>query len=78
MSIYDNPNNWHLSAMKVKQHHCEHMVLHIIGVEHGIHGNNIVLIKLEYGLELCRCLDLYGERDLNPIQFTCVVKIKDH
>jgi len=55
-----------------------YMVSHIIGVKCGIHGNNLVLTKLEYGLELCRCIDLYGERDLNPIHFTCVVKIKDH
>jgi hypothetical protein len=64
--------------MKVERRHCEHMVPHILGVKCGIHGNNLVLTKLEYGLELCRCLDPFGEGDLNPIHFTCVVKIKYH
>jgi len=36
-----------------------------------------IVIELEHGLKLCRCLDPYGERDMNPIHLTCVLKIKN-
>lgn len=47
--------------------------MHYLEVKSKIH-----LTKLEHGLDLCRCLDIYGEVDLNPIQFTCVTKIRVH
>jgi hypothetical protein len=53
-------------------------ISYIIGVKCDIRGNNLALTKLEHGFELCRCLDPYGEGDLNLIHFTFVVKIKDH
>jgi len=33
--------------------------------------------ELEHILKLHRCLDPYGERDLNPIHFTCILEIKN-
>jgi hypothetical protein len=33
--------------------------------------------ELEHGLKLHKCLDPYGERDLNPIHFICILEIKN-
>jgi hypothetical protein len=41
------------------------------------HINKPIVTKLEHGVKLCRCLDPYGERDLNPIHFTYILEIKD-
>jgi len=53
------------------------MVLHIIGAKCGIHRNKLAMTKLEHGLKLRRCLNPYGERDLNPFHLTCSLEIKD-
>ncbi len=48
-----------------------------VGAKCGIHKNNFVVTKLEHALKLRRCLDPYGEWDLNPIHFTCILQIKN-
>jgi hypothetical protein len=53
------------------------MVFHIVGAKCDIHRNKPVVIELQHGLKLHRCLDLYGERDMNPIHFTCILEIKN-
>jgi hypothetical protein len=35
-----------------------------------------IVTKLEHALKLCRCLDPYGEMDMNPIYLTCILEIK--
>jgi hypothetical protein len=53
------------------------MVLHIIGAKCGIHKNKPIATKLEHGLNMHRCLDPYGGKDMNPIHFTYILKIKN-
>jgi hypothetical protein len=36
-----------------------------------------IVIELEHALHLCRCLDPYGERDMNPIYLTYILEIKN-
>jgi hypothetical protein len=48
-----------------------------VGAKCGIHKNSSDVTKLEHGLKLLRCLDPYGEWDLNPIHFTCILQIKN-
>jgi len=38
---------------------------------------SMFMTKFEHGLKLCRCLDPYGERDLNLIHLTCILEIKN-
>jgi hypothetical protein len=74
---HDDLSNWHPSVMKIKYHQCEYMVVHIIGAKCRIHGNSPIMIKLENGLELCRCRNPYGERHLDLIHLTYILKVKD-
>jgi hypothetical protein len=62
--------------MKIKCHQCEEVVLHIIGAKHGIHKFKPIVTELEHGLKLRRCLNPYGEKDLNPFHLICSLEIK--
>jgi hypothetical protein len=62
---------------EIESHRCEKVVFHIIGAKCGIHKNSPIVIELQHGLNLHRCLDPYGEWDLNPIHFMCILEIKD-
>jgi hypothetical protein len=53
------------------------VVFHIIGAKCGIHKNKPILIELEHGLKLCRCLDAYGEKDMDLIHLICILEIKN-
>jgi hypothetical protein len=54
------------------------MVFHVIGVKSDIHKNSPIITKLEHNLKLCKCMDPYGEGELNPINLTYVLKINKH
>ncbi len=51
-------------------------ISHVIGAKYGIHRNNPVVTQLEHGWKLCKCLDLYGEWYLNPINLTYILDMK--
>jgi hypothetical protein len=53
------------------------VVLHIVGAKHDIHRNKPIVTELEHGLKLHMCLNLYGEKDFNPIHLICILEIKD-
>ncbi len=63
---------WKSNTINVK-----YVVLHIVGAKCDIHKNKPIVIKLEHTLKLHRCLDVYGERDLNPIHLICILEIKN-
>jgi hypothetical protein len=57
-------------------HQCEQLVFHFIGAKCSIHKICLVVTQLEHGLKLHRCKVTYGEWDLNPINFSCILEIE--
>jgi hypothetical protein len=53
------------------------MVFDVIGAKSDIHKNSPIITKLEHNLKLCECMDPNRERELNPINLTYVLKIKN-
>jgi hypothetical protein len=48
----------------------------ISGAKCDIQRNSSIIATRKHGLQLCGCLDPYGEWDWNPINFTDILKIK--
>jgi hypothetical protein len=48
----------------------------ISGAKCDIQQNSPIIATQKHGLQLCGCLDPYGEWDWNPINFTHILKIK--
>ncbi len=64
-------------AQGIQPHVFQFMITQTTSTHVWWKSNAINVTKLEHGLKLCKCLDPYGERDLNPIHFTCILEIKN-